>query len=122
MIEISQDTEPVLPPTPFNTELARLRSALYRDLGVLSPASACDSQLVYRAESTACFSMKSHLVGKASAREVVRPREGINLEMIGIEFTKEKLFLPRMESIWVADSYREKLQSADISFLNSRKS
>ena len=117
MIEISQDTEPVLPPAPFNTELARLRSALYRDLGVPFPGIRLRFTVglpsgVYRVLlNEVPISSGKLLPGKLFVRE-----KESNLEMIGIEFTKEKLFLPRMESIWVADSYREKLKSADISF------
>jgi type III secretion protein V len=118
LIEGAQDLQELIEPEAFNRELARLRRALYFDLGVPFPGA----RMRFSSElppGTYRILLKEVPIASGHLRpHALLAREGTgNLDMIGIPYLAEKPFLPKMDTLWIEEAYRPQLEQASIAYL-----
>jgi type III secretion protein V len=118
MVDVAADLQTVIQPNLLNEELARVRQALYYDLGVPFPGIGLrinehtrDSH--YRILIHEIPTAEGHLRGgHLLARDTTE-----NLALLGIPVDDEKAMLPSIPTLWVKDSYREALRAGGIAFM-----
>ncbi|MCD0457864.1 type III secretion system export apparatus subunit SctV [Roseiconus lacunae] len=118
ILDVAASIEQRLNPKSLNEELIKVRRALYQDLGVPFPGIHLrynsnlpeDSyQILLQEIPVAQGNLKpGHLI----ARERLE-----NLELLGLEITREEQFLPDVDSLWVQESNRDELVEAGIPIL-----
>jgi type III secretion protein V len=118
MVDVATDVEAAISPDLLNEELARVRRALYYDLGVPFPGIHLrfNDQL---APSTYQILVEEVPVSQGQLRAgCLFVRESAeHLDMLGVPYERSDPFLPRLETIWVDAEHREQLQSTGIAFM-----
>ncbi|MEJ5301200.1 MAG: type III secretion system export apparatus subunit SctV [Thermodesulforhabdaceae bacterium] len=122
LIDIDSTTETFLDPGEFNGELARIRLALYHDLGVPFPGVHLrfNENL---SEGNYIIFLQEIPVGSGRIR-----REGLFfqektdiLENLAIPYEQEEKFLPVCDTIWVSPQYRETLLNSGLPFMEGSR-
>ncbi len=118
LVDIDAQTEEFLDPADFNTELVRLRSALYHDLGVPFPGVHLRfnenlSEGVYRI----LIQEIPVATGKTWKDFVLFQEKTDLLETLSIPYETQERFLPTFDTVLVPVSYREALHKAGFPFL-----
>jgi type III secretion protein V len=102
----------------LNDELLKIRRALYFDLGVPFPGIALRFNDALPAETyNILLSEVPVSQGKLRPQHVLVRESPAQLEALGIHFETDRKFLPNLPTIWVAESLRDTLGKAGISFL-----
>jgi type III secretion protein V len=118
MVDVAADVEAAISPDLLNDELARVRRALYLDLGVPFPGIHLrfNGQL---APSSYQILVDEVPVSQGFLRDgyVFARETGEHLEMLGVPFETGDPFLPRLPTMWVQESYREQLDSTGIAYM-----
>lgn len=118
MVDVATDVETAISPDLLNDELARVRRALYLDLGVPFPGIHLrfNGQL---APSSYQILVDEVPVSQGYLRDgFVFVRETAeHLEMLAIPFETGDPFLPRLATLWVPETEREKLDSTGIAYM-----
>jgi type III secretion protein V len=120
MVEVAEIVQQEIKPEVLNEELIRVRRALYFDLGVPFPGIHLRFNPAYK-EGRYIIFLQEIPVSEGYLKPgklLVRESEE-NLQIMGIEFEKDKQFLPNIPTIWVDKSYEEKLKNAGISCLTA---
>lgn len=120
MLDISTSIQDSIDPEELNKQLITIRKALYHDLGAPFPGIHLrlnDSlpegnyrimiQEVPVSEGTLKY---NHLLVREDPE---------NLDILGIPYTEEPQFLPNIRSIWVANSYKKKLDDSKIPYMTT---
>ena len=118
MVDVASDVEDAISPDLLNEELARVRRALYYDLGVPFPGIHLrfNGQL---APSTYQILVEEVPVsqGQLRAGELFVRETAEHLEMLGIPYEAADPFLPRLQTIWVGDDQKDQLSATGIAFM-----
>ena len=122
IIDVPTSIQNSLDTGSLNTELLKVRKALYMDLGVPFPGIHLrfnDSMT----ENTYSILLQEVPVanghfkeGKLFARET-----SDHLEMLKIPFEMGEEFLPSLDTIWVSEEYKEKLEKNNVNFMDPSK-
>ncbi|MDP0562698.1 MAG: type III secretion system export apparatus subunit SctV [Candidatus Endonucleobacter sp. (ex Gigantidas childressi)] len=106
----------------LNTELLKVRKALYMDLGVPFPGihlrfsdgmAENTYSILLQEVPVASGYFKS---GKLFARETAD-----HLEMLKIPFDTEEEFLPGLDTLWVGNDYKGKLEKNNVNYMDPSK-
>lgn len=118
MVDVGADIQAVIRPDVLNEELASVRRALYYDLGVPFPGI---SLRINEQVKGGAYSILIQEVpcgeGQLLPQYVLARETPENLDLVGIPYTKEKAFLPRIDTIWVDAAHREAMRGASIPFM-----
>jgi type III secretion protein V len=118
MVDIAADVEAAISPDLLNEELARVRRALYYDLGVPFPGihlrfndklAASTYQILVEEVPVSQGYLRAHALFVRETAE--------HLDMLGVPYERGDPFLPRLETIWVSDEHRDQLNATGISFM-----
>ncbi|MEJ0017908.1 MAG: type III secretion system export apparatus subunit SctV [Acetobacteraceae bacterium] len=118
MVDVGTDIQTVIRPEVLNEELASVRRALYYDLGV--PFPGISLRLNEHVKGGAYSILIQEVPcgeGQLHAQYVLARETPENLDLVGIPYTKEKAFLPRVDTIWVDVAHREAMRGASIPFM-----
>ncbi len=120
LVEVDDKVQKDIKPEVLNEELIRVRKALYFDLGVPFPGihlrfntSLVDGRYIILLQEIPVSE------GKLAPGKLLVKENEENLKIMGIEFSKDGQFLPNIPTIWVDESYRDKLISAGISCMSA---
>jgi type III secretion protein V len=118
MVDVATDVEDAISPDLLNEELARVRRALYYDLGVPFPgihlrfnAQLPPSSYQILVEEVP-VSQGQLRAGSLFVRETAE-----HLDMLGVPYEQADPFLPRLATIWVSSEHREQLTATGIAFM-----
>ena len=118
MVDVATDVEAAISPDLLNEELARVRRALYYDLGVPFPG------IHLRFNDKLAASAYQILVEEVPVSQGFLRAHGLfvrespeHLDMLGIPYERGDPFLPRLETVWVASEYKDQLTATGISFM-----
>jgi len=118
MVDVGSDIAQIMRPDTLNEELARVRRALYYDLGVPFPGI---NLRVDEAPHDGRYSILTNEVpcgeGRLRAGYVLARDTEDSLSIVGIPFEKDKSFLPSIETLWVPQSRIQSLNDAQIAFM-----
>jgi type III secretion protein V len=119
MVDIGTDMQSMVRPDLLNEELARVRRALYYDLGVPFPGIGLR---VNERSREGGYSILIHEVpaaeGHLRANSVLVRDTVENLDLLGIPFVTDKPFLPNTPTIWVDAQHRERLRGGGIAAMD----
>jgi type III secretion protein V len=118
MVDVGSDIQQIIRPEVLNEELARVRRALYYDLGVPFPGI---NLRIEEAPREGRYAILIHEVpcgeGRLRPGQVLARDTPQSLSIVGIPFEKDKPFLPGIETLWVADSQVPALRQGQIAFM-----
>ncbi len=118
MVEMDANVKSEIDPKVLNDELIKVRRALYLDLGVPFPGIHLRFNPRYRSGQYAIFLQEIPVSeGRLRPGKLLVKESPENLEIIGVEFEKDKQFLPDIPTIWVDREFEPKLAKASISYL-----
>ncbi|MCA8996319.1 MAG: type III secretion system export apparatus subunit SctV [Planctomycetaceae bacterium] len=122
ILDVPSSLEKSLVAQKLNAELARVRQALYNDLGVPFPGI----HLRYNkgiAEGTYRILLNEIPVASGEIRpdRVLVREQADNLQVLGIPFEEGEQFLPDVPSFWVDMTHAEKLRQAGVPVLDPSK-
>ncbi len=116
ILDIAPDIGESMDYDSLNSELSRLRRALYFDLGVPFPGinirpNASLPSLGYVLNLNEIPMAR----GKMEKGMVIVREKKVNLDLLGVTYHEGEPFLPDVEPLWVAESDVERLEQAGIS-------
>jgi type III secretion protein V len=118
MVDVGNDIQQIIRPDALNEELARVRRALYYDLGVPFPGI---NLRLDEAPREGRYTILTHEVpcgeGRLRAGHVLARDTTDSLSIVGIPFDKDKPFLPGLETLWVLDTHIAALRDGQIAFM-----
>jgi len=118
LVDIDAEAEGFLDPDAFNQELARVRSALYHDLGVPFPGVHLRFNENLGGGAYAILIQEIPVAnGKVRADALLFQEKTDLLETLSLPYEADERFLPTFETVWVSHQYREALQKAGLPFL-----
>jgi type III secretion protein V len=118
MVDVGTDIQSVIRPELLSEELAQVRRALYYDLGVPFPGISLrlNDQVKGGAYSILIQEVPCG-EGELHAKYLLARETTENLDLVGIPYTKEKPFLPRIDTLWVDVAHRDAMRAASIPFM-----
>jgi type III secretion protein V len=117
-IDLDAGIKHIIDPVAFNRELIQIRRILYLDLGLPFPGIHLN---LNPSMPKGRYAILIHEIPVAQG--VLKPghlfvtESAVNLEVLGIEHTEDKPFLPGHATVWVSADQRKKLDTADIGYL-----
>ena len=118
MVDVGNDIQAIIRPEALNEEVARVRRALYYDLGVPFPGISLrldeqprDGRYTILTHEVPCGEGRLR-AGHLLARDTVE-----SLTIVGIPFERDKPFLPGIDTIWVAHAHAQALRAGQIGFM-----
>ncbi|WP_417277776.1 type III secretion system export apparatus subunit SctV [Celeribacter sp.] len=118
IVDISTSVRNYIEPRRLDAEVAKVRRALYFDLGV--PFPGVHLRLNDRLDEDEYRILVNEIpvaVGRSRPGYMIVRETPANLEMFNIPFERGDDFLPNMPSLWVAAKHEPLLQKADIQTL-----
>jgi type III secretion protein V len=120
LVDIDANAESFIDPDAFNSELIRIRKALYFDLGVPFPGIHLRfNENIQDGKYSVLVQEIPMAQGKVLKDHVLVQEREESLRMLGVEYSKEDRFLPGFDTLWVNNRYREQLQKAGFPFLGN---
>ncbi|MXX98453.1 MAG: hypothetical protein F4Y58_00895 [Gammaproteobacteria bacterium] len=123
LIDIEADVQEHLDTKTLNSELFKVRRALYLDLGVPFPGiylrfnanitNSGDYSILMQEVPVAHGNLKYGYMLYSDNKE--------QLEILNIPFEQERPFLPSRETLWVNNRYKEQLNKANLSYMELPK-
>ncbi|WP_263322098.1 type III secretion system export apparatus subunit SctV [Endozoicomonas sp. Mp262] len=122
IIDVPTSIQHTLNTNTLNTELLKVRKALYMDLGVPFPGI----HLRFNDSMTDnTYSILLQEVPVASGyfkTDYLFARETPDhLEMLKIPYEQEEEFLPSLDTVWVSENYRDKLEKNNVNHMDASK-
>ncbi|MBW2067600.1 MAG: type III secretion system export apparatus subunit SctV [Deltaproteobacteria bacterium] len=118
LVDIDASAEEFLDPELFNTELIKLRRALYHDLGVPFPGIHLRfNENITR--GTYIILLQEIPAAQGVIKKdfiLVREKEYL-LQTLNVEYVKEEPFLPHTQSLWVRSEYKDAIIQAGFPYL-----
>ncbi len=115
MLDVASDVQEAIAPEILNNYLIEIRKALYHDLGVPFPGIHLRFNETLESDTYHILlqevPISQGILRKSSL--LVRESED-NLKMLGIDYEKDKSFLPNIETLWVKDKLKSRLTKAKI--------
>lgn len=119
LVDVSTDLENILDGQALNTELARMRKALYLDLGVPFPGVHLRFNDNLEAHEYYILNQEVPVArGKLMPGFVFATEKTEQLKLANIDYREEESFLPDLPSLWVEAQQIEKLQAHDLSYFS----
>ena len=122
LVDLSASLQSHLDMNLLNREAAKVRRALYLDLGVPFPGIHVRFN-ENMAENTYAILLQEIPVAKGDLRPgcVLYADSESQLEITGIPGERGEPFLPNMPTIWIEDEHVERMQEASVSFMPLQK-
>ncbi len=122
IIDVPTSIQNTLDTASLNTELLKVRKALYMDLGVPFPGIHLrfnDSM----ADNTYTILLQEVPVANGYFKEgrLFARETSDHLEMLKIPFDIEDEFLPGLDSIWVNEKHKERLEKSNVNYMDASK-
>lgn len=119
ILDVPSSLESAVDPAVLNSELMRVRRALYHDLGVPFPGIHLRFSQSLPADQ---YQILLHEIPVAQASlqlgHVIAREEPANLEVLDIPFTQADQFLPDIPALWVAEEHIPALTDGGVQFLD----
>jgi type III secretion protein V len=119
ILDVADNLRTALKADELNDELIKIRRALYFDLGV--PFPGIQLRFNDRLDANTYHIVLTEVPvaqGMLRIDQVLVRESADKLSALGVEFEKDRAFLPGVESIWVATQTAELLSRAGMSFMN----
>ncbi|NBS63046.1 MAG: EscV/YscV/HrcV family type III secretion system export apparatus protein [Betaproteobacteria bacterium] len=119
ILDVADNLRTALKADELNDELIKIRRALYFDLGV--PFPGIQLRFNDRLDSNTYHIVLTEVPvaqGMLRINQVLVRESADKLSALGVDFEKDRAFLPGVESIWVATETAELLSRAGMSFMN----
>lgn len=120
MLDISTSIQDSIDPEDLNRQLISIRKALYHDLGAPFPGIhlRLNDSL---AEGNYRIMIQEVPIseGTLKYKHLLVREDPENLDILGIPYIEEAQFLPNIPSIWVAETYKAKLDSSKIPYMST---
>jgi len=119
ILDVADNLRASLKADELNEELIKIRRALYFDLGV--PFPGIQLRFNDRLEPDSYHIVLTEVPvaqGTLRAGRVLVRESADKLTALGLEFDKDRPFLPGVETVWVASSVADLLSRAGMSFMN----
>lgn len=118
LVDIDAQSESYLDADQFNKDLARVRSALYQDLGIPFPGVHLRFNENLSDGAYAILLQEIPVAAGKIKKDHLLFREKTDLlQTLQIPFTEDEKFLPDCETVWVPKEYREQLRRGGLPFL-----
>ncbi len=118
LIDLDSRLQESLEAVALNDELARVRRALYLDLGVPFPGihlrfneAMKDSEYLIQLQEVPVAR------GRIESDKLLITEGNEQVDLLGIPYEKEDDFLPSIETLWVDQNHQEKLEQSQVGFL-----
>lgn len=120
IIDVAANVSKVISYEALNTELIKVRRALYNDLGVPFPGIHLRFN-EGRQEGTYQILLQEVPISQGQLRPdyVIAREKQENLEVMGISYEIGDKFLPYMSTLWVKQDLRSELSAGGITFMDS---
>ena len=106
----------------LNAEIARVRRALYLDLGVPFPGLHLRFNETLEESAYAVLLQDVPVAqGRLSPGRVLYADEPARLDILGLDAERGEPFLPNIETLWIDDAGRAQLDRASLSYLDPAK-
>jgi type III secretion protein V len=119
ILDVADNLRTALKADELNDELIKIRRALYFDLGV--PFPGIQLRFNDRLEANTYHIVLTEVPvaqGVLRIDQVLVRESADKLSALGVDFEKDRAFLPGVESIWVATETAELLSKAGMSYMN----
>jgi len=119
ILDVADNLRTALKADELNDELIKIRRALYFDLGV--PFPGIQLRFNDRLDANTYHIVLTEVPvaqGMLRIDQVLVRESADKLSALGVDFEKDRAFLPGVESIWVATETAELLSRAGMSFMN----
>jgi type III secretion protein V len=119
ILDVADNLRTALKADELNDELIKIRRALYFDLGV--PFPGIQLRFNDRLDANTYHIVLTEVPvaqGMLRIDQVLVRESADKLSALGVEFEKDRAFLPGVESVWVATETAELLSRAGMSFMN----
>ncbi|TOJ65980.1 SctV family type III secretion system export apparatus subunit VcrD [Vibrio parahaemolyticus] len=118
LIDLDSSLQESLEAVALNDELARVRRALYLDLGVPFPGIHLRfNDGMKNGEYLIQLQEVPVARGRIEKDKLLVTEGSDQIELLGVPFEQDDDFLPGVSSLWVAQSYQEKLTASHVGFL-----
>lgn len=118
LIDLDSSLQESLEAVALNDELARVRRALYLDLGVPFPGIHLRfNDGMKNGEYLIQLQEVPVARGRIEKDKLLVTEGSDQIELLGVPFEQDDDFLPGVSSLWVAQSYQEKLTASYVGFL-----
>jgi type III secretion protein V len=118
MVDVGIDMQAIIRPDALNEELARVRRALYYDLGVPFPGI---NLRLDESPRDGRYTIQIHEVpvgeGRLRQGQLLARDSADSLSIVGIPFEKDKPFLPGIETLWVPTGHAEAMRAGQIAYM-----
>jgi type III secretion protein V len=122
ILDVPETLEQHIKPQVLNEELIKVRRALYHDLGVPFPGIHLRYNVGMKDESYRILLQEIPVaMGQLRTGHVMVRESQENLQVLGVEFTADKQFLPDVPTIWAAESFIPRLAQAGVHYLEAPK-
>ena len=119
MVDVAANVKDMVPPKRLNEELIKVRKALYMDLGVPFPGihlrfndQLPDNHYVILLQEIPVAE------GELASGKLLSVEAPENLEILGIDYQTGKKFLPDLDTVWIDESSRAKMEEAGYGFMD----
>lgn len=120
MLDISTSIQDSIDPEDLNRQLISIRKALYHDLGAPFPGIHLRlNDSLPQGNYRIMIQEVPISEGTLKYKHLLVREDPENLDILGIPYTEEPQFLPNIPSIWVAESYKNKLDSSKIPYMTT---
>ena len=120
IMDVAAGTEARLNPEMLNSELVRIRKALYHDLGVPFPGIHLRYNKGVPAETYRILLQEIPVAEGRLKEGYVLARERLeNLQLLGVDIVEEKQFLPDIAALWVPEQERAELKEGGVPVLET---
>ncbi len=121
LIDLDSRLQESLEAVALNDELARVRRALYLDLGVPFPGIHLRfNEGMSNGEYLIQLQEVPVARGRIESEKLLVTEGNEQIDLLGVPYENDDDFLPGIASIWVDHSHREKLQNSHVGFFDSR--
>ncbi|MCG9622844.1 SctV family type III secretion system export apparatus subunit VcrD [Vibrio diabolicus] len=118
LIDLDASLQESLEAVALNEELARVRRALYLDLGVPFPGIHLRfNEGMQNGEYLIQLQEVPVARGRIVKDQLLVTEGNEQIDLLGVPYEQDEDFLPGISSIWVAQSYEQKLTTSHVGFL-----
>ncbi|GAJ72643.1 type III secretion inner membrane channel protein [Vibrio sp. JCM 18904] len=118
LIDLDASLQESLEAVALNEELARVRRALYLDLGVPFPGIHLRfNEGMQNGEYLIQLQEVPVARGRIVKDQLLVTEGNEQIDLLGVPYEQDEDFLPGISSIWVAQSYEQKLVASHVGFL-----
>ena len=122
VIDVPVNIKKIIKPSVLNSELIKVRKALYMDLGVPFPGIHLRFNENIKENSYAILLQEVPVAeGRFKPGYLFVRETKDHLDMLGIEYETDEEFLPGLDSLWVKEALKPKLEEQSIQYMDSSR-